>query len=235
MKRALIAASIALFAGASHAYTLTFDPQANNCTGNSNGTPAGDPACSTNGLYILETYGDVPGVVDVTYSQPDQQTFQTLRWWNADYNELLGVLWADGGDGPASHARIELQALGGPLTLTHLDLGAYSHATLGTHLTIWDLANVDKPLSTPLFQYNGDVGVNSHTPPADHSNSFDFAFVSAAGFRIDWQNSAYNVGIDNVTFDAAAVIPEPETYAMFMAGLALLGFVAKRRTGRAAV
>src|SRR5205814_668605 len=104
MKRALIAASLALFAGASHAITLSFD-EANICTSNADGSGALNAACADR-LYIQQSYGDAAGVVDVTYSQPDQATMQSLRWWNADYNELHGVLWADGGDGPASHARI---------------------------------------------------------------------------------------------------------------------------------
>ena len=36
-----------------------------------------------------------------------------------------------------------------------------------------------------------------------------------------------NTGIDNVT---VAAVPEPETYAMLLAGLGLLGFVARRRS-----
>ncbi|MEI6724167.1 MAG: PEP-CTERM sorting domain-containing protein, partial [Betaproteobacteria bacterium] len=36
-----------------------------------------------------------------------------------------------------------------------------------------------------------------------------------------------NTGIDNLR--TAAAIPEPETYAMMLAGLSLLGFVARRR------
>jgi hypothetical protein len=59
-----------------------------------------------------------------------------------------------------------------------------------------------------------------------------FSGFGAAGVgnqvRIDWANSAYNVGIDNVHFEVAAV-PEPETYAMMMAGLAMIGVVARRR------
>jgi len=39
--------------------------------------------------------------------------------------------------------------------------------------------------------------------------------------------------IDNVQF-AAAAVPEPETYAMMLAGLSLLGFVARRRKQQAA-
>lgn len=36
-------------------------------------------------------------------------------------------------------------------------------------------------------------------------------------------------GLQVRTISAAAAIPEPETYAMFMAGLGLMGFVARRR------
>src|SRR3954462_5901454 len=111
MRRALIAASLALFAGASHANTLTFD-EANICTTSADGSASSNAVCG-NGLFIQQSYGDVAGVGDAVYSQPDQLSTPSLKWWFADYNELHGVLWADGGDG-ASHARLELQALGGP-------------------------------------------------------------------------------------------------------------------------
>ncbi len=201
-----------------HVHALTFD-ETNICTTNIDGSPSASSSCSSNGLYIRETCGDVPGVVDVTYSQPDQLDTRTLHWWADDFNELHGVAWADGGDGAGSHARIELQALGGPLALTHFDIGAYPHAQRKTIVDVYDLANT----ALPLFHYAGPVGA------LDHSMPFDFAFASSAGFRIDWQNSAYNVGIDNITFASAAAIPEPQTYAMVIAGLALLGFVTERR------
>lgn len=147
MKKALTAATLAFFARASHAAThaLTFD-ETNICTIN----------------------------IHVGYSQPDQLDTRTLHWSADDYNELHGVAFADGGDGPSSHARIELQALGGPLTLTHLD----------------------------------------HRRTRRQSTSHSYrARVSAS-----------------TTFEsAAALIPEPGTYALVMAGLALLGFVTKRR------
>ena len=74
------------------------------------------------------------------------------------------------------------------------------------------------------------VRSRSRTSTSANSTPFNFAFVSSADFRIDWQNSAFNVGMDNITFEsAAAVIPESGSYALVMAGLALLGFVTKRR------
>jgi len=34
---------------------------------------------------------------------------------------------------------------------------------------------------------------------------------------------------DNINFDQVIVVPEPETYAMLLAGLGLVGFMARRR------
>ncbi|WP_226496246.1 PEP-CTERM sorting domain-containing protein [Ferribacterium limneticum] len=36
-------------------------------------------------------------------------------------------------------------------------------------------------------------------------------------------------GVDQITQTITAAVPEPETYAMFMAGLGLIGFIARRR------
>jgi hypothetical protein len=51
------------------------------------------------------------------------------------------------------------------------------------------------------------------------SNATDFA-----------QSALASIGVTSVsTFAPVAAVPEPETYALMMAGLALMGFVAKRR------
>ena len=44
-------------------------------------------------------------------------------------------------------------------------------------------------------------------------------------------NLGYDLGIDNI--HVLSAIPEPESYAMIMAGLGLIGFIARRRRGRA--
>ncbi|UJP00378.1 MAG: PEP-CTERM sorting domain-containing protein, partial [Nitrosomonas sp.] len=36
-------------------------------------------------------------------------------------------------------------------------------------------------------------------------------------------------GLNNITVEGVAAVPEPETYAMLLAGLGLLGFTASRR------
>jgi hypothetical protein len=66
----------------------------------------------------------------------------------------------------------------------------------------------------------------------DHSS---FASVAQDGsWRIEWLNNGGQVpGFSNLNFfvrDVVTPVPEPETYALLLAGLAALGVVARRRS-----
>lgn len=219
MKHTLLAMGLAFSALGAQAYQLGFGDSGNPviCTADSAG--GGAAIACTNSFYIQQTYGDVAGVIDLSYSAPRIVTdSRSLRWWDSNYNDLYGVLWAEGGDGN-SMARIELKPTGGGVVnLTHFDLGAYSNATLGTTVNVFELGG-----GPALFSYAGSVGSGSTT-----HNSFDINVSSSKGLWIEWQDSAYNVGIDNVTFTVGAV-PEPSTYALMLAGLIACGAVARRR------
>jgi hypothetical protein len=47
--------------------------------------------------------------------------------------------------------------------------------------------------------------------------------------RFNDNNGAINGNSEWITGVAVAAVPEPETYAMFLAGLGLLGFTARKR------
>ncbi len=60
------------------------------------------------------------------------------------------------------------------------------------------------------------------------SSGMVFADATIAGFTMIPGTYIYNIPNDTITLNIAAV-PEPETYAMLLAGLGLLGFMARRR------
>ncbi len=63
--------------------------------------------------------------------------------------------------------------------------------------------------------------------------SLDFTVTASsfAGYvphlKVDWNGSANNYNL--VSPDMVAAVPEPETYALMLAGLGLVGWVASRR------
>lgn len=225
MRHSLIAASLALAFTGVQAVTLDFGngPGAPTiCAANDQGT--GAMVGCANSSRINQDYGDIAGVVDVTYfSQPQLHSDVSLRWWAANYNDLYGVLWADGGDNPSSHGRIELKALGGnTLHLTQFDLGAFPNRTLGTIADVYEIGS-----NVSLFNFTGSVGSGGTA-----HNTFATNLSSSVGFWIEWKDSAFNVGIDNIIFNAdVQAIPEPSTYALLLGGLAAVGLLARRRRG----
>lgn len=185
------------------------------CSGTLDGL--GSAQTCGNGLGVLQTYGDVAGVVDVSYTDVRSPT-ESLRWWDGSYNNLYGVLWASGSDAD-SHARIELRATDPTalVTLSSLDLGAYANTTRNTELTVYALGG-----GTPLFTYTGVVGQQ----PANLATTFTPGVSAVGGLWIEWRDSAYNVGIDNINF-SVSVVPEPAACWLMLAGVA--GLVLRRR------
>jgi hypothetical protein len=209
--------------GSAHALSIDFGSGPTEpaiCSSTSDGL--GTVEVCSNYAWISQSYGDVAGLVDVTYSSPRQATPTSIEWWNSNYNTLYGVGFAPNSDAD-SRGRIEIKALvaGDQVTVSSFDLGAYSFNTLNTTVRILTIGG-----GTTLFSYTGAVGNGSVS--ASH---FSPNVSAVGGVWIEWQDSAWNVGIDNIQYGVSAV-PEGSTVSMILAGLAALALA---RRGRARV
>jgi hypothetical protein len=64
---------------------------------------------------------------------------------------------------------------------------------------------------------------------AGNSSNWLIVFTNAPAFARSGPVRLYEDGADVATTSAAIPVPEPETFAMLIAGLGLLGFIARRR------
>jgi PEP-CTERM motif len=60
-----------------------------------------------------------------------------------------------------------------------------------------------------------------------HAASYTFTAIAGDSYHLYFSGKGAAFGVDGVT--VAAAVPEPESYAMMLAGLGALGFVARRR------
>ena len=205
--------------------TLTFDGLA--CEGITPGVSVSVSVsvnCGTNALFRQE-YGDVAGLVDITNTNVDYtnayyagtSTIMPLQFWGPDYSNLSNVAWAYPAVGH-SHGRITLAAAAGhTINLLGFDMGAWhAPAAVGTNISVTNASST--------YTFSGAVGTDGL---ATHFSAFGAAGMGQT-VTIDWFNSAENVGLDELHFSVTQV-PEPETYALLLAGLGLLGAATRKK------
>jgi hypothetical protein len=81
------------------------------------------------------------------------------------------------------------------------------------------------------FAFGQDLADGSHTLWMTNDNDFDPATSGNNNFYV------FSVGANDLNYTAqniSAAVPEPETYAMMLAGLGLVGFAARRKSRNAA-
>lgn len=197
---------VILAAAPALADTLTFPN--NICSAFSDGS-GGFVACADYG-YINQSYGDT-ALVDVQYVDNVNPSI-SMRWWNADYNNLIGVTWGGTGDCPgcSNNSILLIPTAGYQVTLNSFDMGAYSHAVRDTHIVIYEYGT-----NAVLFNYGTQtIGVG------DVFDSFFPGVTSSLGIVINFYDSGYNDGIDNIDFTLAPVgVPEPGSLVLLGSGL----------------
>lgn len=203
----MILAVMVLAAIPSFANTLTFPNDI--CSGSSDGS--GPFIACGNGSYINQVYGDT-AQVDVVYN--DVINGDSLRWWDTGYNELIGVAWGGNGDCPGCSfdAIILLPAPGYQITLNGFDLGAWPSSVLNTNLFVKDF-------------YTGNILNYGLQTIGTGNQSVHFApsLTSKGAISINWYDTGYNVGIDNIDFTISqSGVPEPATLTLLGAGAAAL-------------
>jgi len=198
---------------AAHAATLDF-------SGNICGA-AGNAGCG-NGSQIGQNYGDVAGQLDISHRSAVSSTGVTyeafLKHWSTEYSNLTSVAWG-GANASQYFSEFTFTPLAGmQVTLVGFDFGDYQDRDFGSSVAIYDTSN--------NVLWNGgsfDPGVTAtHFAPN---------ITRATPLVLRWGPDGYDVGIDNIAFTVSAVaaIPEPSTYALMLAGLGFVGFVARRR------
>lgn len=141
-----------------------------------------------------------------------------------------------GGGSPASYTEAGI-------TFTSLYPGGHVHLT-GSEIFNHDGGCCTNPiqitaggtftlssLDVTFFSGSGSfVGSNAAVYTVTGTGSINFGSLFAGVSSVMWNSndtsSFGQMNIDNVTVNA---IPEPETYAMLLAGLGLMGFAARRR------
>jgi len=212
-----------LFGGAAYAAVLTFDGDI--CDGG--GTCSQwDP--------IDQTYGDIPGQLDVTYLHRTGQSDAPvdgafLKWWDTDYSDLENVAFAGFADALGVSEIALIPAPGFTVTLNSFDLGAF-RSNRTTQFVVWVDSLFSPGLASGPFQV--DSQVHTHVP---------VGLSSSAGLFLQWGPDGHNVGIDNIDFTLTGgppshpvpePMPEPMTGLLLAAGGVVTGMFRLRKTPR---
>lgn len=214
---ALIALSLAALAPAAHAVTVTLDFSGAICGA------TGTVACS-NYSDIGQTYGDIAGVLDVSHRSVVAATGATheafLKYWNTGYSDLTGVAWG-GNDQTGYYSEMSFTpGAGQQVTLNGFDFGDYADRNYGSAVSIFDLGGA-------LLWSSGSFN------PGVTATHFEPTVSSSSGLVLRWGPDGYDVGIDNIQLTVGtavtAPVPEPETWALMLAGLGVTGLVRRRR------
>lgn len=107
-----------------------------------------------------------------------------------------------------ANANVDGSAPNVPLAISYFKL---------TGVAVWSVVLLDST--------NTQIGATDYT-----TDNFSFANLSAGAYSLVVKTSGNtNYSVTLTTAPAASAVPEPEAYAMMLAGLGLVGFAARRK------
>ena len=113
--------------------------------------------------------------------------------------------------------------------------GAIGNATdaAAFQLALWDLAKDDGTLSSGSVRITDLTNLNNPTVVSRASSMISTAKSGAGTDQYSFSLYKSESAQDYVVVSPVAAVPEPETYAMLLSGICLLGFTARRRLQKA--
>lgn len=191
------------------------------------------PILALTALSIAGSGGVFASTVDFN-TNPAPTVLASGTIVSGDYSfaagSVLGVLMLDSVSGVFNGTKSLVFLNSTSLTITRSDAGLFNLGTLDVGFTSGALA------PSELLKITGHSGSGDVSITAALSKT-SFSTVSTAGFNNltsvtlsvlgDTSSPGY-VAIDNL---AVTAVPEPETYAMLLAGLGLIPLAARRRRG----
>ncbi len=108
------------------------------------------------------------------------------------------------------------------------DFGSYSAGIVNDMLTVTRSIDFAAPGDTALLSFDGRLTLGIYGVPAGATTSGDLS--NTASFTLDLGELTL-IGSESGTFGVPIPIPEPASYAFMLAGLALIGAAARRRSG----
>lgn len=187
------------------------------------GPICGGVACG-NGSFIDQSYGDVPGLVDVTYDAAvGSGGLDPASFWSTGYETLVGVAYSAFGGGLG----ISFEAAAGKtVTINSFDIAPYLDRPRDSRVQVIDLAAGTLLFDTGTFRVS-TLGVTNFADPGNWTSS---------RIQIVLGPDAFDVGIDNIDFtvnDAnggggVQPIPLPATAWLLLGGVAALAARGRR-------
>ncbi|MBB4846030.1 hypothetical protein HNP55_004584 [Paucibacter oligotrophus] len=132
-----------------------------------------------------------------------------------------GEQWRNGGNTPGVAQSMVLE---------------YGFGATFAGVTSWTAPGANFDWSSPVFASTTAAAVNGNTTGlvANRGAQINTSWAAGDTLWIRWTErndlgNDHGLAIDNVNFSAVAAVPEPQTYALLLAGLGAIGFVARRR------